>query len=330
MEKIILPFSDIEVTRLGFGAWSIAGGFNWGPQDASDSKAALRAAYDAGITLFDTAPVYGDGRSEDLIAEALKEVRQDIVLATKAAPQNFESKALKAACEERLKALKTDYIDLYQLHWPNRDIPMAETMGALEDLKAAGKIRAYGVSNFGVEDLSTALQFGPEISSNQMPYNLIWRAIEYEILPFCKARNIPILCYSPIMQGLLAGKFANAEEVPIDRARTRHFSKDRPQARHSDEGFETETFDALAKIKEIAKEIGESMADVSMAWLLKQEGVGSILVGARNAGQVQRNIRAADLKLSNEITEQLSTITRPLKELLGKSPDMWQSKSRVR
>ncbi len=327
---IKLPHTDFEISEMAFGAWAIVGGFNWGPQDEKDSIEALRTAYEMGINFFDTAELYGKGASENLIYKALGEVRDKIIIATKIKPDDFAFENVKKATEERLKALKTDQLDLLQLHWPNPEIPVEETMGALVELKKEGKIRAFGVSNFGKEDLSRAYAVTDEISSNQLPYNLIWRAIEYEVLPECKQRHVPILCYSPIMQGLLTGKFATPEEVPDDRARTRHFSDQRSQARHGEAGCEKQTFEILKEIKKIADQIGKPMVEVSIAWLMAQPAVGSVIVGGRNAEQVKKNVKAADLKLDDEVLEQLNQSTLPLKEKLGKNADLWEGNSRIR
>ncbi|WPP50790.1 aldo/keto reductase [Catalinimonas niigatensis] len=327
---IKLPHTDFEVSEIAFGAWAIVGGFNWGPQDEKDSIDALRTAYEMGINFFDTAELYGKGASENLIYKALGEVRDKIIVATKIKPDDFAFEDVKRATEERLKALKTDQLDLLQLHWPNPKIPVEETMGALEELKKEGKIRAFGVSNFGKEDLSEAFKYTDEISSNQLPYNLIWRVIEYEVLPECKNRHVPILCYSPIMQGLLTGKFSDPAEVPDDRARTRHFSSKRGQTRHGEAGCEKETFETLKKIKTIADQIGKPMVEVSIAWLMAQPTVGSVIVGGRNAEQVKKNVKAADLKLDDDVLKQLNQATQPLKEQLGKNPDLWEGESRIR
>ncbi|MEK6477923.1 aldo/keto reductase [Catalinimonas sp. 4WD22] len=326
---IKLPYTDFEVTEIAFGAWAIVGGFNWGPQDEKDSIDALRTAYEMGINFFDTAEMYGSGASENLIDKALREVREKIIIATKIKPADFSFDDVKKATEERLKALNTDRLDLLQLHWPNPEIPIEETMGALVELKKEGKIRAFGVSNFGKQDLTEAFKYTDEISSNQLPYNLIWRAIEYEVLPECKNRHLPILCYSPIMQGLLTGKFSTPEEVPDDRARTRHFSSQRSQTRHGESGFEKETFETLRQIKSIADQIGKPMVEVSIAWLMAQPTVGSVIVGGRNAEQVKKNIKAAELKLNDDVLEQLNKATDPLKQKLGKNPDLWEGKSRI-
>jgi len=325
-----LANTDITVSTVAFGCWAIVGGFNWGHQEEKDSLAALRAAYDAGINFFDSAEGYGAGRSEQLLAKGLGDVRDQIVIATKVSPRHFPPKELRAACERSLGYLNSDWIDLYQLHWPNRDIPIEETLGVLQDLKQEGKIRAYGVSNFGRQDLDACLATDYAIASNQLAYNLLFRAIEHEILPLCVREEISVLCYSPLMQGLLTGKFASADEVPEDRARTRHYSGNRSQARHGEAGAEAETFAALAQLRSLANDLGEPMADVALAWLLAQEGVTSVIVGGRNADQARRNTRAADLKLPQETLQQLSRATAALKQKLGRNADMWQSHSRIR
>lgn len=325
-----LAKTDIEVSTVAFGCWAIVGGFNWGPQDEQDSLAALRAAYESGVTFFDTAEGYGNGYSEQLIAKALGDVRDNMVIATKVSPNHFAPEELHAACERSLRNLKTDRIDLYQLHWPNHDIPIGDTLAILEELKTAGKIRAYGVSNFGPRDLNDLLQTSYSISSNQLAYNLLFRAIEHEIQPICVQADTSILCYSPILQGLLAGKFANADEVPDDRARTRHFTGTRPQARHGEAGAESETFAAIDKIRQIANEIGQPMADVSLAWLLQQPAVTSVITGGRNVEQARLNVRAGDLTLPADVVHCLSEVTEPLKQQLGTNADMWQNPSRMR
>jgi aryl-alcohol dehydrogenase-like predicted oxidoreductase len=329
MENYKLPHADFEISRLIFGCWAVVGGFNWGHQDKKDSLDAMREAFDKGISTFDTAEAYGNGASENLLAEALGDKRQDIIIASKVGPQDFLPENVIKACEKGLKNLKTDYIDLYQLHWPNPDIPLVDTLGALQKLKDDGKIRAYGVSNFGNKSLDTCKESGFTISSNQMAYNLIFRAIEYSILPQCVNDNVPILCYSPIMQGLLTGKFATAAEVPDDRARTRHFTKERPQARHQDEGCEALTFQTLKEIKKFADDNDIAMGNLSLAWLLAQRGVAAPIVGGRNADQVKKNLKTMEVKLTPDMVNHLNEITLPLKEELGNNADLWESVSRV-
>lgn len=327
--KVKLPHADFEISRMIFGCWAIVGGFNWGHQEERDSLAAIKEAYDLGITCFDTAEAYGNGASENLLAKVLKGERSEIIIASKVGPQDFAPENVIKACERGLKNLKTDYIDLYQLHWPNPEIPLEYTLDALDKLKQSGKIRAYGVSNFGVKSLEACKSLGYSASSNQMAYNLLFRAIEFSILPKCVEEDIPILCYSPIMQGLLTGKFTKPDKVPEDRARTRHFTKDRSQSRHQEEGCEDLTFKTIAEIQEVALDLNISMGSLSLAWLLAQEGVGGVIAGGRNPEQVRKNMEALQVRLSQEVLLQLNSITQPLKEVLGDNADLWQTASRV-
>ena len=330
MQYRTLGNTDIEVSTVAFGCWAIVGGFNWGDQDERDSLAALRAAYDAGVTFFDSAEMYGDGYSEQLVGKALGGVRDQIVIASKVSAANFAPDGLRAACERSLRNLGTDYLDLYQLHWPNRDIPVAETLGVMAELKAEGKIRAIGVSNFGPRDLADALATGVPIVSDQLAYSLLFRAIEFEILPLCAQEGVGVLCYSPMLQGLLTGKFATADDVPHDRARTRHFSSQRPDARHGGAGAEEEMFAAIAQVRRAADLIGQPMANVALAWLLAQAGVTAVIAGGRNPEQARANVAAADLDLSPDLLADLAAATDPLKQSLGPNADMWQAESRIR
>lgn len=316
--------SSLVVSNMAFGCWAIVGGFNWGPQDKKDSLNALNTAFDLGITLFDTAEGYGDGKSERMIAEALSSKRDQIVIASKVLPNHYAPAELVMACERSLKNLQTDRIDLYQLHWPNPEIPIAETLGIMERLKEQGKIREYGVSNFGVKNLEGCFEAGYQIVSDQLAYNLLFRAIEYRIKPFCIEHHIGVLCYSPLLQGLLTGKFASAADVPDDRARTRHFPGDRSQARHGEAGCETESFQTIAALRNISEEFGRPMAEISLAWLLNQPGVSSVLMSGRNASQVKQNLQAAELNLSPDVILKLNRATETLKQKLGENADLWQ------
>jgi myo-inositol catabolism protein IolS len=322
--------TSIDVSAVCFGCWGIVGGFNWGPQDEQDSMAALRTAYEQGVTFYDTAEGYGNGASEQLLARGLGHVRQHIVVATKVSPNHFVEQEMRAACERSLQNLGTDYVDLYQLHWPNHEIPVAETLGVLEKLKAEGKIRAYGVSNYGVQDLGEVVGTEHHVSSNQLAYSLLFRAIENEILPLCHENQVSVLTYSSLMQGLLSGKYASADDVQPDRARTRHYSSARPHARHGEPGAEAETFAAVADVRKIAAEINQPMADVALAWLIAQPGVTSVIAGARNAEQARGIAAAANLALSQDVVARLTQATEVLKQKLGPNPDMWQGQSRMR
>jgi len=258
------------------------------------------------------------------------DVRDRIVIATKVSAEHFAPADLRAACERSLRRLRTDRIDLYQLHWPRRDLPLAETLGVLDALRTEGKIRAFGVSNFGPQDLAQGLASGHRAASNQVAYNLLFRAIEFEILPQCVKENVSVLCYCPLMEGLLTGKFASPEQVPPDRARTRHFACRRPHTRHGELGAEAETFAAVEAVRSIAAEIGRPMSEVSLGWLLAQRGITSVIAGGRNAEQARANAAAADLTLPADIVNRLSRATDPLKRKLGPNADLLQGDPRVR
>ncbi len=329
MQRTELGNSGIHVSVVALGTWPMVGDANWGPQDEQDSITTIRRALDLGINFFDTAEAYGNGFAETLLGKALGDRRSEAVIASKVSPDHLRYDDVKRACEGSLKRLNTEWIDLYQVHWPNHTVPFEETFRALLDLQREGKIRVIGVSNFGVRDLQDALALAP-VQSNQLPYSLLWRAIEYDIQPLCVKKRVSILCYSPLLMGLLTGKFRSADDVPPGRARTRHFSTTRPLARHGEPGQEKLTFETVAKIRAVAERLAVPMADLALAWLLQQPGVASVLVGARNPRQLQENARAADLSLSDDIVQELSAITDALKEAFGPNPDMWQAKSRYR
>ncbi|MBN1887400.1 MAG: aldo/keto reductase [Thermoflexales bacterium] len=321
--------SDISVSALAMGCWALAGDATWGPQDQAQSTATVRAALDAGVNFFDTAEGYGGGDSELALGQALAGRRHAAVIATKVSRAGLSGSQVLLACERSLQRLQTDYIDLYQIHWPSRTVPLDETLEALERLREQGKIRAAGVCNFGVQDLTELLQVA-QVETNQLPYSLLWRAIEDEIKPKCVEAGVGILCYSSLAQGLLSGKFSSPDEVPEGRARTRFFSKERSQARHGEAGCEAETFAAIERIRHICGALGQPMAKVALAWLLYQEGVSAVIAGARSPAQIQETAQATELELPAELVDELSQATDDLKQKLGPNPDMWQSESRFR
>ncbi len=329
MKYCKLGRTDISVSVVAMGCWALAGDSTWGPQDEAESLATVRAALDAGVNLFDTAESYGGGDSELVLGRALVGRRHEAVIATKVSRAHLSGDGVRQACEGSLRRLQTDYIDLYQLHWPSRTVPLDETMEALEKLREQGKVRAIGVCNFGVGDLSDLLEIN-RVETNQLPYSLLWRAIEYKIQQKCMDESIGILCYSPLAQGLLTGKFGSPDEMPEGRARTRHFSKDRPQTRHGEAGCEIETFAAIEKIRHISDKIHQPMTRVALAWLLHQPGVTAVIAGARTPDQIRQTAQAADLELLLETIGELPEATEEVKRILGPNPDMWQSESRIR
>ena len=313
---------------MAMGCWAIAGDAFWGEQDESDAIEAIHAAMDSGVNFYDTAEGYGNGYSEEVLGRALEGRRERAIIATKASGNHHTPEGLRAGCEDSLRRLRTDYLDLYQLHWPSRNIPFADTWGAMQELIAEGKVRVGGVSNFGPRDLTRLLETGhPDV--NQLAYNLLFRAIEFEIQPLCEQREVSILCYSSIAQGLLTGKFHAPEDVPEGRARTRHFSPDRGLARHGEPGAEDEAFRAIAEVRKIADELGAPMHHVAIAWLIRRPAVASVLVGMRNRQQALDNAAAANLDLPAEVMARLNAVTEDLKHKLGPNADMWQGDSRI-
>jgi aryl-alcohol dehydrogenase-like predicted oxidoreductase len=321
--------TDVDVSVIALGCWPFAGGAYWGDQDDQDSIDTVHAALDAGINFFDTAEGYGRGHSERVLGRGLRGRRHEAVIATKVSASHLSAPDVRRSCEQSLANLRTDYIDLYQIHWPNWQIPLPETVKALEELKQQGKIRAIGVSNFAVRDLGAMLEAG-WCETDQLPYSLLWRVIEAEIKPLCVDNGVGILCYSPLAQGLLAGIYATPQDVPEHLARTRWYASSRPNTEHDEPGCEAEIFAALDEVRRIAGELGEPMAAVSLAWLRQQAGVTSILIGARKPVEVGWNLPAVELTLPGDVVQALSVATEPVRERLGDNPDMWMSTSRMR
>jgi aryl-alcohol dehydrogenase-like predicted oxidoreductase len=329
MKYIELGNTNLSVSKIALGCWGFAGGTMWGNQDESDSLATINAALEMGINFFENAKGYGNGYAEEVLGKALKGRREQAIIATKIRPQEASAKGIEAACEESLRRLQTDYIDLLQPHWPNRQIPVEETYLAFDRLREAGKIRAFGVSNYGVNDLTEIMQYGA-VASDQLPYSLLFRAIEYEVLPLCVEKQVGVLCYSTLLHGLLAGKYKSAVEVPDGRARTRHFSENRSGTKHGEAGCETDLFAAIEQIRQIAAGIGQKMSSVSTAWVLRQPGVASVIAGARQPEQIKETARAVDLVLDPATLQKLDAATEQVKQILGPNPDMWNSESRFR
>jgi aryl-alcohol dehydrogenase-like predicted oxidoreductase len=257
------------------GTWQ-AGKDMWVGIDDDQTQSAIRAAFEAGITTFDTAEVYGEGHSERVLGEAVSDFRDRTVLATKVFSNHLKADQVIDACHKSLQNLKTDVIDLYQIHWPSgsfrtRVVPIGETMEALNRLKGEGKIRAIGVSNFSRRQLEEASEYG-RIDSLQPPYSLFWRHVETDAMPYCMENDITILAYSPMAQGLLTGKFAKDHkfEKGDHRARNRLF---RPENYRRVQ-------EALQKLRPLAEEKKISLGQLALAWVISHTGACAI-AGAR-------------------------------------------------
>ncbi len=322
--------AGIDVSIMAMGCWQFAGGGMWGEQEDKDSIAAVHSALDNGINLFDTAEGYGKGYSEEVLGRALQGKRSTAIVATKASGPAYEESEMTAACENSLQRLKTDYIDIYQLHWPRKNaVAPAEILKTAEKLKKSGKIRFFGVCNYGPQDLSELVAEGTVVT-NQLSYSLLWRGIEREIVPLCRKHNIGIFTYSTLVHGLLSGKYENLDEFPPGRARTLHFSSEREQTRHGQPGQEELTTRALKDIRSICEDAGFSMPEAAYGWAVYRPQVTSVLAGARNTGQVERNARIADVDFPEGFFDKLTAATDELAEAFGAHADMWQVPGRIR
>lgn len=307
--------TDLALTSIAFGAWA-AGGWMWGHTEASEAINAMKSAIDAGCTTIDTAPIYGQGTSEILVGEAIKGYdRSKIQILTKfgmrwdtkagdfafssqnnnGQPIDIYKYASKESiikeCEDSLQRLGTDYIDLYQIHWNDVTTPIEESFEAVAQLIKEGKVRYAGVCNYDVAMLIRA-QSVCEIVSNQIPYSMVNRGIEQDVLPYCIEQNIAVLAYSPLQRGLLTGKMkpGYAFETGDHRATNPYFKDEVVLA----------TNDLLKQLKPIAEKYNATLGQIVLHWTIMQQGITVALAGARNAQQALSNWKAAHIKFSPE------------------------------
>jgi len=341
--------SELNLSEITLGGWSFGGGSYWGDQAQSDIEEVLvNGVTKYGINSIDTAEAYDNGSSEIEIGRVLKSNnsrlnRNEIIIGTKVPPQKCAPLVLRQHLQESLKRLQVDYVDIYMVHWPidtisivdmkEDEIPNVKTcFETLISLQKEGLIRHIGVSNFGVQQLTEALQTGAVIAVNQVNYSILTRAIEFEVLPFCKARGIGVVCYMALLQGILTGKYDSIDSIPENRLRTRHFSGSRPQSRHNGPGFEKEFLLALTKIAEIAAREKQPMIELALTWILKNDAVTSVVVGCRNNDQLVQNLSFVSKRyvMNQKIYEELSEITEELKNKLGPNIDLFQSQENSR
>jgi aryl-alcohol dehydrogenase-like predicted oxidoreductase len=312
MKTRILGNSDLEITRIGFGAWAIGGGdwqFGWGDQDDKESIAAIHAALDSGINWIDTAAVYGLGRSEQVVARALNEWKgQRPYVFTKCGmvwdesrkvDYSLHAQSVRRECENSLKRLNVDVIDLYQIHWPTDDLPETEEgWTELSRLKTEGKIRWIGVSNFSREELDRVSKIAP-VTSLQPPYSLIRRNIEKDVLPWCLEHRTGVIVYSPMASGLLTGSMTRerAAALPSNDWRSRNPEFQEPRL--------TSNLALVERLKTVAKRHGRTPGEVAIAWTLHHPAVTAAIVGARNPAQVRGNLNAVDLDLAPAEIEEI-------------------------
>lgn len=300
MEYTILGQTEIEVSRLALGTWQVAG---WNCSDESRFVENIKAALDFGITLFDTAESYGNGKAEQLTAKAIgRDLRKSIVLATKFSHKNAKPEKLRLSLEASLRRLNTDYIDLYQYHWPARGLDSKIVIEQLFKFKQEGKIRAIGVSNW-MEPEWDELESVDGIDSLQPCYSLLWRSVETNILKLCKSKQIAVFPYSPLCQGLLTGRFKDLESLPVD-------------VRKSNAWFSPQKFDLVLKVIEAVEELGriynKTAAQVALRWLLDNSVVTAPIFGASSTQQIKENVGALGWTLSDEHRSYLDSVSSPL------------------
>jgi aryl-alcohol dehydrogenase-like predicted oxidoreductase len=310
MEYRQLGKSDLNISAIGYGAWGIGGEPFWNTEGEENSIRSIKKAIDLGINFYDTAPVYGFGYSEELLGKALQSKRKDVIIATKCGMvwKKEELKAIRKRAtresileeiELSLKRLRTDYIDLYQVHWPDENTPIEETMATLLDIQNTGKIRYIGVSNFSVDQMEECLKYG-QIVSLQPMYSMLERDIEKDRLPFCIDNNIGIICYSPLASGVLTGKYDENTRFEDWRGQgiIGNFTGD-VYVSH------------IKKVKEltkIAQKHGKTLAQLAINWLLHQKGVTTAIVGVKNPSQVEQNIGAVGWEIPENDLKEISDI----------------------
>ena len=312
MQTKKLGNSNLQITPVGFGAWAAGGPgweFSWGPQDDADSIAAIHRALELGVNWIDTAAVYGMGHSEEVVAQALKQWRgarpyvfTKCVLrwdANGKISQNHSAESIQQECEDSLRRLETDVIDLYQIHWPPRDNgpQLEEAWQTMAALQKKGKVRWICVSNFDAAQIRRAQAIAP-VTSNQPPYSMIRRAIEAEVLPYCQQQGIGVISYAPMASGLLTGGMTHerAASLPADDFRSRNLEFREPKL--------SKNIELVEQLKRVGARQGRGPGEVAIAWVLRHPAITGAIVGARNAKQVDGVMGAAELKLSqDEISE---------------------------
>lgn len=331
MQHRKLGDSDLDLPVITFGAWAI-GGLFWGGSDDAEAISAMRAAIDHGIDAIDTAPVYGCGHSETLVGQAIRGRRDKVKVLTKCglrwdnkdgeyyftlkAPEgnqvtvhkNVKAASIQHECEQSLRRLDIETIDLYQVHWPSSSAPAEETMAALDQLRKSGKIRCIGVSNYNAAQTLEASRYAPVIS-NQIKYNVLERGIESDPLPVCREKNIGVICYSPMAMGLLTGKVTMDRLFPETdiRGNLKWFQ---PANRRR-------VLDALEQIRTIAESHRATLGQVAIAWVLAQPGITAALVGARNAAQATENAKAGEIALASQEIAEIRRVFEALGEPVG-------------
>lgn len=314
----ILGKTNIKINPIIMGCWQIGGAPYWNNiQDAVSEKAIL-IAFDAGINTFDTAPGYGNGRSERVLGGTLKNKRDKVIIATKVFSDKLAFGQVIKSCEDSLKNLQTDYIDLFQIHFPAGSfgstlVPIEETLSAFLTLKNQGKVRFIGVSNFSRDQLEEASRYA-EISSVQPPYSLFWRTQAESLVPYCEKNSISVLAYSPLAQGLLTGKFRRDHKFSDEEVRSK-------LVLCKPENY-THVQNALDKLDPIAKKNNMSLTELALAWVIAENSVCAIS-GIRTSAQAKINAQIINLSLSAADLDEIGMIGNEVSGYMRKISLMW-------
>jgi aryl-alcohol dehydrogenase-like predicted oxidoreductase len=310
METTTLGRTGIEVSRICMGCWQAAG---WATSDDDRFVRTIQHGLDQGLTFLDTAVAYGRGHSEELVAKAVAGRRAQVVIATKLSYLSSRPADVRKALDAALARLKTDYVDVFQQHWPPKDIPLADTVGALEKLKEEGKIRAVGVSNW-MEPEWAEIDNPSRVDSLQPNHSLLWRSIERSVLPMCIERRIAVITYSSLCQGILAGKFTSLDAIPKDPRASNRLLKP---------GVWPQVQGVLGVLAEVAGRYGKTMSQTAIRWLLDQPGITAAIVGASRPEQVDQNLGALGWKLEPADWQRLAEASWPLSKDLQPHDSLW-------
>lgn len=316
----------MEFSVVGFGCWGISGAQIWNNTTDDDSIKTIDKAVELGVNFFDVAPAYGLGHAETILGQALKGRRQEVLIATKCGlvwddqnnvTVNLSAESIYQEIDESLRRLQTDYVDIYQMHWPDPNTPIEESMLALERVKESGKIRHIGVTNFSLDLTKQAMTAGSVIS-HQGLYNMLERnpthyhnipltyRAEDEILPFCQEHGLAFFPYSPLFQGLLTGNFKandNFDENDV-RSENPNLVGDK---------FE-KYFEIAEKLNAFAQEIGKPLSQIAINWLINQAAVTSVICGAQTPQHIEENVGSTTWEFNDDIDQRLSEIMRPYQE----------------
>lgn len=309
--------TEMQITPIGLGTWAIGGGnyqFGWGSQDDKESIAAIHRALELGVNWIDTAAIYGLGHSEEVVGRAVKEWSgadrpyiftkcSRVWNEQKAISSNLDPRSIRNEVEQSLRRLQVDVIDLYQMHWPEPDADIEEGWSAMAKLKAEGKVRHIGVSNFNVSQMERIQPIAP-IESLQPPYSLIRPDVEHDILPYCQQHNIGVIVYSPMQSGLLTGKMTRERiaAMPEDDWRKKNAEFQEPRL--------SRNLELVDLLNEIGFPHNMSSGEVAIAWTLRNPEVTGAIVGGRNPQQVEEVVNAAEFRLSDSELDQIDTFLR--------------------